>query len=104
MSESGSHILAVYPNKDKELEDAIRFLKIGLESNEAGLLIINEEDISKEEVQERLHSKYNIPYNEINELQTKGDISIVTSSEWYLSNNGSTISTISGSGCSEGSG
>ena len=87
MSEKGSHILAVYPNKDKELEDAMHFLTTGLESNEVVLLIVNDEDTSKQEVQERIHRKFNITYDEIKKLQTKGDISIVTSSEWYLSNN-----------------
>jgi hypothetical protein len=81
--ESGSHILAVYPNKNKEIDDAIHFLKIGLDSNEVVLLIIDE-NINKESIQKKVQSKYGIDQDEINKLQDKGDISIVTSSEWYL--------------------
>ena len=88
MSVSGSHILAVYPNKDKMIEDAIHFLKIGLDNNQAVLLIIDDgNDVSKEGIQERIQNKYNIDQDEIYKLQIRGDITIITSSEWYLSNN-----------------
>lgn len=90
--------MAVYPNKDKELEDAIQFLKIGLDNNEASLLIINEQSTSKNEVQERIHRKYNMTYDELAKLQSKGDLSIVTSFEWYLSNRVSEASGVSGRG------
>ena len=65
MSEKENHILAVYTNKDIELEDAVHFVKIGLDNNEASLLIINEQGTSNNEVQERMHRKYNMTYDEI---------------------------------------
>ena len=98
MSEKENHILAVYTNKDKELEDAVHFVKIGLDNNEASLLIINEQGTSNNEVQERMHRKYNMTYDEIEKLQSKGDLSIVTSSEWYLSNHLSEASGVGGGG------
>jgi len=94
--EKNNHILAVYTNKDNELEDALLFLKIGLDNNEASLLIINEQGTSKDEIQERIHRKYNMTHDYINKLQSKGDLSIVTSSEWYLSNHGSESSEVGG--------
>ena len=87
MSEKENHILAVYTNKDKELDN-----------NEASLLIINEQGTSNNEVQERMHRKYNMTYDEIEKLQSKGDLSIVTSSEWYLSNHLSEASGVGGGG------
>ena len=99
VSEKENHILAVYTNKDIELEDAVvHFVKIGLDNNEASLLIINEQGTSNNEVQERMHRKYNMTYDEIEKLQSTGDLSIVTSSEWYLSNNLSEVSGVGGGG------
>lgn len=73
MFEKNNHILAVYTNKDNELEDALHFLKIGLDNNEASLLIINEQGTSKDEIQERIRRKYNMTHDYINKLQSKGD-------------------------------
>jgi CRISPR/Cas system-associated endoribonuclease Cas2 len=91
VSEIDNHFFAVYSTRDIEIEDAAHFLKIGFENNEPTLVILSD-DRTKKEIIEKLHRKYNISYNEINNLQSKGDLYIAKSSEYYLPNNTRDIS------------
>ena len=50
-----------------EIEDAAHFLKNGIENNEITLLIPTD-NRTKNEIIEKLHNKYNISYNEIDNL------------------------------------
>ena len=76
-----------------EIEDAAHFLKNGIENNEITLLI-HTDNRTKNDIIEKLHSKYNISYNEIDNLQRKGDLYIARSSEHYLGINTRDISYV----------
>lgn len=77
--EHGSHVIAVYPDKRTKFDAAFQFLKTGLERNEIIMLVTD--DMSKEEIRSRMAAEFqvNIPL-----LETRGDIVIKSSSEWYF--------------------
>ena len=82
-SETGSRLIGIYSNLDEELDDSFRFLKPALENNETILLIIDESS-DRDSIHKRIEEEWNIGVDEINELENKGDLTVVTSSEWYL--------------------
>jgi hypothetical protein len=75
----GSHVFAIYADTKHELDECFAFLKAGFENGEA--VWIAEEDITKEQIRERIRKEWNL--ENVEELESKGDITITTSREWY---------------------
>jgi hypothetical protein len=86
-NEKASHLIGIYSNLDEELDDAFRFLQPALESNEAILLIIDE-SLDRSLVYDRMKEEWNITTDEINALENKGDLIIVSSSQWFQPDKG----------------
>jgi hypothetical protein len=76
----GSHILAIYSDKEKKLEEAFEFLQAGLDANEAVVLISN--DVTKDEARKIISTKLKV--DDIEDLEKKGDILIITTKEAYF--------------------
>jgi CRISPR/Cas system-associated endoribonuclease Cas2 len=77
-----SRLIGIYSNLDEELYDAFRFLKPALENNEIALLLIDG-SLDRNTVYNRMKEEWNISTDEIKALENKGDLIIVTSSEWF---------------------
>ncbi len=75
----GSHVFAIYSDTKHELDECFAFLKAGFENGEA--IWIAEEDLTKEQIRERIRKEWNV--ENLEELEAKGDITITTSREWY---------------------
>ena len=78
--EVGSHILAIYDNREEKFNEIFEFLKIGFLRNEVSMLIT--EELTKEEIIERMKTK--LKDKDIEELISKGDFIIKSTSEWYF--------------------
>lgn len=89
-NEKASRLIGIYSNLDEELDDAFRFLKPALENNEAILLIIDE-SLDKKIIYKRMQEEWNIGEGEINALENRGDLIIVTSSQWFRPDKGGTL-------------
>ena len=89
-NEKASRLIGIYSNLDEELDDAFRFLKPALESNEAILLIIDE-SFDRSIIYKRMQEEWNISAGEINDLENRGDLIIVTSSQWFQPDKGGTL-------------
>jgi hypothetical protein len=76
---TGSHVFAVYSDIDQELAECFAFLRAGYEMGEA--IWIAEEDLSKDQIRERIRREWNI--KNLEELEASGVITITTSREWY---------------------
>lgn len=89
-NEKASRLIGIYSNLDEELDDAFRFLKPALENNEAILLIIDE-SLDRSIIYNRMGEEWNIGAGEINDLENRGDLIIVTSSQWFRPDKGGTL-------------
>jgi CRISPR/Cas system-associated endoribonuclease Cas2 len=89
-NEKASRLIGIYSNLDEELDDAFRFLKPALENNEAILLIIDE-SLDRSIIYKRMQEEWNIGAGEINDLENRGDLIIVTSSQWFQPGKGGTL-------------
>lgn len=89
-NEKASRLIGIYSNLDEELDDAFRFLKPALENNEAILLIIDE-NLDRSIIYKRMEEEWNIGAGEINDLENRGDLIIVTSSQWFQPGKGGTL-------------
>lgn len=78
------HIFSIYSNSKEKLDSGILFLKEGLQNNEAVLLVTDE--ISKEEAIVKFKEIFKNDL-QIDDYLKKGIITILTSNEWYFSNN-----------------
>jgi hypothetical protein len=77
--ETGNHIATVYSDKDMELEEALEFLKSGLEKNEIIMLITD--GISKDEIRKKIRIEWNV---DVDALEKNGYLIIKTTHEWYF--------------------
>lgn len=75
----GHHILGVYPNRKKEIEDALIFLEDGIERNEIVMLI--SDYISKDHIREMMQNSWNY---DVGKLEEKNRLLLRTTSEWYF--------------------
>jgi hypothetical protein len=89
-NEKAIRLIGFYSNLDEELDDAFRFLKPALENNEAILLIIDE-SLDRSIIYKRMQEEWNIGAGEINDLENRGDLIIVTSSQWFHPGKGGTL-------------
>lgn len=78
--QAGDHIVAIYPDKEKKLEEAFQFLKAGLDANEAVVLITD--DLPKDKVRSRMCKQWQ--FDNVSQLEARGDITIATTREWYF--------------------
>ena len=69
--EVGNHVIAVYHNKEEKINEALAFLKDGLQRNELIMLLTT--DFTKNEWKV-----------DVTKLESKGDIIIRTTEEWYF--------------------
>ncbi|VVC06142.1 MEDS: MEthanogen/methylotroph, DcmR Sensory domain [uncultured archaeon] len=76
----GNHIIAIYQNQKTVFDDAFKFLKNGLDTNE--IIMIITDRLSKEEIRNRMENEWNVP---VKNLESSGDIQIKTTEEWYYS-------------------
>jgi len=76
------HCMHTYSSPHDKVKDAIRFLKIGIENNEATLLLLDK-DIKESYLKSQMAS-HNI---DIRKLQDDGLLKIAYSEDWYLSTN-----------------
>jgi len=77
--EKGNHIIAVYPNKQEKFNEALAFLKDGLERNEVA--VITTTDLSKDEIRARMEKDWQLS---VAELESQGDVIIRTTEETYF--------------------
>lgn len=75
----GHHILSVYPNRKKEIDDALIFLEDGIERNELVMLI--SDYISKDHIREMMQNCWNY---DVGKLEEKNRLFLRTTSEWYF--------------------
>lgn len=76
---SGDHIFGIY-NRKTELDEAFKFLKMGFDKNETVMLIT--EYLSKDEIRNRMGEQWQI--EDVEKLESKGEIIIRTAEEWYF--------------------
>jgi hypothetical protein len=77
--EVGNHVIAVYPNKEEKFNEAFAFLKDGLLRNE--VIVLTTTDLTKDEIRARMRSEWKV---DVTKLESKGDIVIRTTEEWYF--------------------
>ena len=77
--EVGNHVIAVYPNKEEKFNEAFAFLKDGLQRNE--VIVLTTTDFTKDEIRARMRSEWKV---DVTKLESKGDIVIRTTEEWYF--------------------
>ena len=77
--ETGNHLGIVYSDKYTEFEEALEFLKHGLEKNEIIMLITD--DFTKDEIRKKINAQWNV---DANTLEQNGFLIIKTTSEWYF--------------------
>jgi MEDS: MEthanogen/methylotroph, DcmR Sensory domain len=77
--EVGNHVIAVYPNKEEKFNEAFAFLKDGLQRNE--VIVLTTTDLTKDEIRARMRSEWKV---DVTKLESKGDIVIRTTEEWYF--------------------
>lgn len=80
--DSGSHIFAVYPNKEIEIEECFSFLKGGLDKNESVIIILEKD--SQSMLYKKLEKELGI-YNTTSSFSIENgkDIVISSPSQWY---------------------
>lgn len=77
--EVGNHVIAVYSNKEEKFNEAFAFLKDGLQRNE--VIVLTTTDLTKDESRARMRSEWKV---DVTKLESKGDIVIRTTEEWYF--------------------
>jgi hypothetical protein len=77
--EVGNHVIAVYHNKEEKFNEAFAFLKDGLQRNE--VIVLTTTDLTKDEIRARMRSEWKV---DVTKLESKGDIVIRTTEEWYF--------------------
>jgi hypothetical protein len=77
---TGIHTLTIYRNQEDKFSHALHFLKEGLENNESIVLITDY--LSKEKVLDVMRDLWETDY--VDTLYKDGDITIVTTAEWYF--------------------
>ncbi|MGC2425610.1 MAG: MEDS domain-containing protein [Nitrososphaeraceae archaeon] len=77
--EVGNHVIAVYPNKEEKFNEAFAFLRDGLQRNE--VIVLTTTDLTKDEIRARMRSEWKV---DVTKLESKGDIVIRTTEEWYF--------------------
>ena len=78
---TGIHTLTIYRNQEDKFAHALHFLKEGLENNESIVLITDY--LSKEKVLDIMRDLWETDY--VDTLYKDGDITIVTTADWYFS-------------------
>ncbi len=76
------HAIISYSSIDDKINDAIKFLEIGIKNNETTILVL-----SKDIEQSYLQSKMKLHDLDINKLQDDGLLKITNSEDWYLTSN-----------------
>ncbi len=77
--EKGNHIIAVYPSKLEKFNEALAFLKDGLDRNEVA--VITTTDLPKDEIRARMENDWQL---NVYELESRGDVIIRTTEETYF--------------------
>lgn len=76
--DTGDHVLRIYEDAGVKMNDALEFLKAGLDRNETVMLLTD--DLSKDKIRERMSREWNI---NVKTLETKDQIILKTVHEWY---------------------
>ena len=79
-----SHIVGIYSNQEAELNHALQFLKSGIDNNESVILITDY--APREKIRDVMSSSWGT--KEVGKLEQNGDLSIASSAEWYLTEEG----------------
>ena len=77
--EVGNHVIAVYHNKEEKFNEALAFLRDGLQRNELIMLLTT--DLTKDEICAKMRTEWKV---DVTKLESKGDIIIRTTEEWYF--------------------
>ena len=77
--EVGNHVIAVYHNKEEKINEALTFLKDGLQRNELIMLLTT--DFTKDEICAKMRNEWKV---DVTKLESKGDIIIRTTEELYF--------------------
>ncbi len=77
---TGIHTLTIYRNQEDKFAHALHFLKEGLDNNESIVLITD--SLTKNKILDIMRDLWDTNY--VNRLYKKGDITIVTTAEWYF--------------------
>jgi two-component system, chemotaxis family, sensor kinase Cph1 len=77
--EVGNHVIAVYHNKEEKFNEALAFLRDGLQRNELIMLLTT--DLTKDEICAKMRTEWKV---DVTKLKSKGDIIIRTTEEWYF--------------------
>ena len=81
-NERANRLIGIYSNLDEELYDAFRFLEPALENNEIILLLVDD-SLDRSTVYNRMKEVWNISADEIDAMEDKGELIVVTSSQWF---------------------
>ncbi|HEX7817957.1 MAG TPA: MEDS domain-containing protein [Nitrososphaeraceae archaeon] len=81
-NEIANRLIGIYSNLDEELYDAFRFLEPALENNEIILLLVDD-SLDRSTVYNRMKEVWNISADEIDAMEDKGELIVVTSSQWF---------------------
>jgi hypothetical protein len=77
---TGIHTLTIYRNQEDKFAHALHFLKEGLDNNESIVLITDY--LTKDRILDVMRDLWNTNY--VDSLYNEGDITIVTTAEWYF--------------------
>jgi hypothetical protein len=77
--EKGNHIIAIYSSKEEKFDEALAFLKDGLQRNEVA--VITTTDLSKDEIRARMENDWQL---NVAELESRGDVIIRSTEEVYF--------------------
>src|SRR4051812_38728778 len=75
----GNHIIAIYTNAMSAFDEAIEFLKRGIDQGECIMLIT--EAFTRDEVLDRMSKEWNI---DARKLEEASDIIVKTTKQWYF--------------------
>lgn len=77
---TGIHTLTIYRNQEDKFVHALHFLKEGLDNNESIVFITDY--LTKDRILDVMRDLWNTNY--VDSLYNEGDITIVTTAEWYF--------------------
>lgn len=77
--EKGNHIIAIYENVQDKYNEAVTFLKDGLENNEVAVLTSSQ--LSKDDIRDMMKYRWNL---DPSKLESRGDLILRTTEETYF--------------------
>jgi two-component system, OmpR family, response regulator ChvI len=79
---TGEHIIVSFENSQELIEQSMQFLKVGLLEKDEDVVLVTDA-LPKDRIREKIAKEWNVA-EDVNSLEQKGKISLMTFQEWHL--------------------